>query len=53
MSTDERENEVDKLSCDLMYELDTQTCNKVTKTKGERAGAVCHGSLCRMLKRNP
>lgn len=44
MTTDEREDEVDKLECDRLYEMHKNICNDVTERKGVRAGAVCFAS---------
>ncbi len=31
-------------ACEQMYQIDTSTCNGITKVRGSRAGARCHAS---------
>lgn len=34
----------DQGECEVVHRLDTDECNKVTRRRGSRAGAVCHGT---------
>lgn len=44
MATDEREDALDRLECERLYQQDTQRCNEVTNIKGSANGAVCYSS---------